>query len=236
YLPESVPLYTDMTVFDYLKFMADLNKVENAEDKVDEILEVVRLGDRAVSYIEKLSKGMRQRVGLAQALLHEPEVLILDEPTIGLDPGQIRGVRELIQDIGKKRTILLSTHILVEAQEICDRVLIMNNGKIVAEDTPENLEATLSGGSQIKLRVGGEAEKILSKLEKIKGVSNVKQSGEGAFELTTSADVDARPEIARAVVKANLDLLELRQVSMSLEDIFLEVTKNDGSSNDGGEE
>jgi len=169
-------------------------------------------------------------------LLHEPEVLILDEPTIGLDPGQIRGVRELIQDIGKKRTILLSTHILVEAQEICDRVLIMNNGKIVAEDTPENLEATLSGGSQIKLRVGGEAEKILSKLEKIKGVSNVKQSGEGAFELTTSADVDARPEIARAVVKANLDLLELRQVSMSLEDIFLEVTKNDGSSNDGGEE
>jgi len=236
YLPESVPLYTDMTVFDYLKFMADLNKVENAEDKVDEILEVVRLGDRAVSYIEKLSKGMRQRVGLAQALLHEPEVLILDEPTIGLDPGQIRGVRELIQDIGKKRTILLSTHILVEAQEICDRVLIMNNGKIVAEDTPENLEATLSGGSQIKLRVGGEAEKILSKLEKIKGVSNVTQSGEGAFELTTSSDVDARPEIARAVVKANLDLLELRQVSMSLEDIFLEVTKNDGSKNDGGEE
>jgi len=134
YLPETVPLYTDMTAFDYLKFMGELRKIPNIDDRVEEVLDMVGLIDRADSYIGNLSKGMRQRVGLAQALIHRPEVLILDEPTIGLDPGQVVEVRELIREIGKERTVLLSTHLLHEAQNICDRVLIINKGKIVTAD------------------------------------------------------------------------------------------------------
>lgn len=143
YLPETVPLYNDMTVFDYLKFMAELRHIPSVPDRVDEALEMVGMTDRADGFISNLSKGMRQRVGLAQALLHRPEVLILDEPTIGLDPGQVVDVRNLIREIGKERTVLLSTHILSEAQNICDRVLIINKGKIVTEDTTQNLQARL---------------------------------------------------------------------------------------------
>src|SRR5581483_2137350 len=143
YLPETVPLYTDMTAYDYLKFMADLRQIPDSSERADEALEMVGMESRANSFISSLSKGMRQRIGLAQALIHRPEVLILDEPTIGLDPGQVVEVRKLIREIGKERTVLLSTHILSEAQQICDRVLIINKGKIVAEDTPENLQSRL---------------------------------------------------------------------------------------------
>src|SRR5262245_28957454 len=139
YLPETVPLYTEMTVEGYLKYMADLRHLPKPLDAVDEVLETVSLTDRADGYLSNLSKGMRQRVGLAQALLHRPEVLILDEPTIGLDPAQVIDVRNVIREAGKERTVLLSTHILSEAQQLCDRVLIINEGHIVAEDTPENL-------------------------------------------------------------------------------------------------
>ncbi|HRJ75220.1 MAG TPA: ATP-binding cassette domain-containing protein [Anaerolineales bacterium] len=133
YLPETVPLYTDMVVFDYLKYMGDLRRLPDVEDRVDEVLDRVGLLDRAQGFIGNLSKGMRQRVGLAQALLHQPEVLILDEPTIGLDPGQVVEIRELIREIGKEKTVLLSTHLLNEAQNLCDRVLIINKGKTVVE-------------------------------------------------------------------------------------------------------
>ena len=146
YLPETVPLYSDMTVFDYLKFMADLRHLPNGDEMVDNALEMVQMEQRADGYISNLSKGMRQRVGLAQALLHKPEVLILDEPTIGLDPAQVVEVRSIIREIGKERTVLLSTHILSEAQQLCDRVLIINKGHIVAEDTPENLQARQRAG------------------------------------------------------------------------------------------
>ncbi len=149
YMPETVPLYPDMTVIDYLKFMADLRRVKNAEDRAIELLEKLHMEDRAESYISNLSKGMRQRVGLAQALVHNPEVLILDEPTIGLDPAQIIEVRNLIRELGKERTILLSTHILSEAQQLCDRVLIINKGLIVAEDTPERLQSRLIGAQRV---------------------------------------------------------------------------------------
>src|SRR5512137_288242 len=149
YLPETVPLYPDMTVFDYLKFMADLRHIKNSDERVDDVLEIVHMEERGNGYINKLSKGMRQRIGLAQALLHEPEVLILDEPTIGLDPAQIKEVRTLIREIGKQRTVLLSTHILSEAQQVCDRVLIIDQGKIVVEDTPERLQAGLTGGQRV---------------------------------------------------------------------------------------
>src|SRR5512136_105640 len=158
YLPETVPLYPDMTVFDYLKYMADLRHIKNAEDRVDDVLEIVHMNERANGYISNVSKGMRQRIGLAQALLHEPEVLILDEPTIGLDPAQIREARKLIREIGHQRTVLLSTHILSEAQQICDRVLIINKGEIVVEDTPERLQAGLTGVQRVSVRVRGEGD------------------------------------------------------------------------------
>ncbi len=229
YLPETVPLYTDMTVFDYLKFMADLRHLPDGEDRVDETLEMVGLEERADGYIGNLSKGMRQRVGLAQALLHKPEVLILDEPTIGLDPGQVVDVRNVIREIGKERTVLLSTHILSEAQQLCDRVLIINKGHIVAEDTPANLQASLIGSERGMLRVRGEADDLLKKISKIKGITNVQPKEEGVLEFQFAPGQDVRAEVARATVKAGYDLLEMRPIGMSLEDIFLQVTREENA-------
>ncbi len=228
YLPETVPLYNDMTVFDYLKFMADLRHLPGAEDRVDDALEMVGLEDRAEGYIGNLSKGMRQRVGLAQALLHRPEVLILDEPTIGLDPGQVVEVRNLIREIGKERTVLLSTHILSEAQQICDRVVIINKGRIVAEDTPENLQARLTGAQRVSLRVRGESDELVDKISAIKGVQEVKAQPDGDLEFQHAPGEDVRPEVARTVIQAGYDLLEMRPVGMSLEEIFLELTGKKG--------
>jgi ABC-2 type transport system ATP-binding protein len=227
YLPETVPLYTDMTVFDYLKFMADLRHLPEAEDRVDEVLEAVHMEDRSESMIANLSKGMRQRIGLAQAILHRPEVLILDEPTIGLDPAQIIEVRHLIKELGKERTVLLSTHILSEAQQICDRVLIINKGKIVVEDTPERLRAGLAGGQRGVLRIGGDDTGFGQVLEKVDGVLSLNSLGEGLFEFEASPGSDIRPLVARTVVNAGFDLLELRQVNLSLEDIFMQLTRDE---------
>jgi ABC-2 type transport system ATP-binding protein len=224
YLPETVPLYADMTVFDYLKFMADLRHIPNVTERVDETLEMVGLEDRAGGFIGNLSKGMRQRVGLAQALLHRPEVLILDEPTIGLDPGQVVEVRELIRDIGKERTVMLSTHILSEAQNICDRVLIINKGKIVAEDTPENLQARLVGAEHVILRVRGDSDGLAKVIARVKGVQDVKPKPDGTVEFEFAPGQDVRPEVAKAVIREGFDLLEMRPVGMSLEEIFLELT------------
>lgn len=227
YLPESVPLYTDMTVLDYLLFMADLHEVADPYERADAVLEQVQMEERAETTIQYLSKGMRQRVGLAQALLHEPQVLILDEPTIGLDPAQIREVRALIQEIGKERTVLLSTHILAEAQQICNRVLIINKGRIVAEDSPANLEATLAGGGRLSLRVKSKAKSLLAVLKDIKGVSGVELGEDNELIIATKPGVEVRPEVARAVVAQKCDLLELRQAGMTLEDIFLQLTTDE---------
>lgn len=229
YLPETVPLYTDMTVFDYLKFMADLRHLPNAEDRIDNTLEMVGMEDRAEGYIGNLSKGLRQRVGLAQALLHRPEVLILDEPTIGLDPGQVVDVRNMIREIGKERTVLLSTHILSEAQQLCDRVLIINKGRIAAEDTPANLQASLIGSERGMLRVRGEADDLVNKINKINGVSSVQSKEEGVLEFQVAPGQDVRAEVARETVKAGYDLLEMRPIGMSLEDIFLQLTRNENA-------
>ncbi len=229
YLPETVPLYTDMTVFDYLKFMADLRHLPNGEDRVDDTLEMVGMEDRADGYIGNLSKGMRQRIGLAQALLHRPEVLILDEPTIGLDPGQVVDVRNVIREIGKERTVLLSTHVLSEAQQLCDRVLIINKGQIVAEDTPANLQASLIGSERGMLRVRGEADDLIDKIQKVKGISSVQPKEDGVLEFQFAPGQDVRADIARATVKAGYDLLEMRPIGMSLEDIFLQLTREENA-------
>jgi ABC-2 type transport system ATP-binding protein len=227
YLPETVPLYTDMVVFDYLKFMGELRHIPNVDDRVDEVLDMVGLIDRANGYIGNLSKGMRQRVGLAQALLHRPEVLILDEPTIGLDPGQVVEVRELIREIGKERTVLLSTHLLYEAQNICDRVLIINKGKIVAEDTTENLQARLIGAERVIVRVRGESDELADTIKQVKGVREVETKDDGAVEFEFASGKDLRPEVAKQIIKSGYDLLELRPLGMSLEEIFLELTGSD---------
>ena len=224
YLPETVPLYTDMVVFDYLKFMGELRKIPKVDDRVDEVLEMVGLSDRANGFIGNLSKGMRQRVGLAQALMHRPEVLILDEPTIGLDPGQVVEVRNLIREIGKERTVLLSTHLLNEAQNICDRVLIINKGKIVAEDTTENLQARLIGAERVVLKVRGEADDLAKTIKTVKGVQGVETKEDGSVEFEFVSGKDVRPEVAKQVIKSGYELIEMRPLGMSLEDIFLELT------------
>ncbi|MGA7194349.1 MAG: ATP-binding cassette domain-containing protein [Anaerolineales bacterium] len=230
YVPETVPLYTDMTAVDYLEFMADLRHIPNSKTRAYETLKLVGLESRANSYIGNLSKGMRQRVGLAQALIHQPEVLILDEPTIGLDPAQVVEVRNVIKDIGKQRTVLLSTHILSEAQQICDRVLIINKGKIVAEDTPENLQARLTGSERVALVVRGETDELPKVLSKIKGVQHVESKTDGSVEFQFAPGQDVRPEVARTIIKSGYDLLEMRPVGMSLEEIFLELTREDKPS------
>jgi ABC-2 type transport system ATP-binding protein len=229
YMPETVPLYPEMTVFDYLKFMADLRHLAEAEDRVDDVLEIVHMEDRADGYIANLSKGMRQRVGLAQALLHKPQVLILDEPTIGLDPAQIREVRNLIQELGRVATVLLSTHILSEAQQICNRVLIINKGHIVAEDSPEQLQARLTGAQHVSLKVAGDADGLSEVVRSIPGVLQMNPGQDGGFEFQTSPGQDVRPQVARAVVEAGYDLLELRPIGLSLEEIFLQLTRDEPS-------
>ena len=225
YLPETVPLYNEMTAFEYLKFMGELRHIPGTDERAFETLEAVNLDARANSFIGTFSKGMRQRVGLAQALLHRPEVLILDEPTIGLDPSQVVEIREVIREIGKDRTVLFSTHILTEAQQICDRVLIINKGKIVAEDTPENLQSKLVGAQRVILRVRGESDGLEAKVKKVKGVKDVEVKTDGSLEFEFSAGQDSRPQVAKAVVEGGYDLLEMRPVGMSLEEIFLELTR-----------
>lgn len=227
YLPETVPLYTEMTVYEYLKYMADLRHLKNARKAITETLDMVQLSDRANGYVGKLSKGMRQRVGLAQALLHKPEVLILDEPTIGLDPKQVVKFRELIRSIGKDRTVLLSTHILPEVQQVCDRVLIINKGHIVAEDKPEQLQARLAGSQRVGVRVRGEATDLLPRIEAIAGVINVTPRSDDRFEFENQPGKDVRPQVVREIVSAGYDLLEFSPVSMSLEDIFLQLTRDE---------
>lgn len=229
YLPETVPLYTDMSIFDYLKFMADLRKVKNVEDRVDEILEMVHLDDRADSLISRLSKGMKQRVGIAQALIHKPEVLILDEPTIGLDPTQIIDVRNLIKDIGKEHTVLLSTHILSEAQHVCDRVLIINKGQIVAEDTTDHLQSRLTGSKRVIVSVNGDIEKAIPVIANTPGVISVQKKSEQSAEFETSHNEDPRAKVAKNVINGGFDLLELYSANMSLEEIFLQLIQDNST-------
>jgi ABC-2 type transport system ATP-binding protein len=227
YMPETIPLYDDMTVFAYLKYMADLRRLPQAGERVKDVLNLVQLEDRADGYIGNLSKGMRQRVGLAQALVHQPEVLILDEPTIGLDPVQIIEVRSLIRELGHERTVLLSTHILSEAQQLCDRVLIINNGHIIAEDTPQRLQARLMGSQRVAVQVSGNQDALEQALLSVAGVTHVEAVGEGRYEFEIQPGMDAQARAARAIIEAGCELHEMTPIGLSLEDIYLQLTRED---------
>jgi ABC-2 type transport system ATP-binding protein len=231
YLPETVPLYKEMTVWQYVEYMASLHGMRGKarEARVEEVLEKVGMLDREASMIDSLSKGMRQRIGLAQALVHQPEVLILDEPTIGLDPRQVREVRELIREVGQAHTVLLSTHILSEVSQLCSRILIINKGKIVAEDDPETLAARLSGTGQMMFSVKVDKADPAEVAQRVRGLAGVIDAypADRGVEVITSRELDARPAVAATIVREGWDLLELQPMGMSMEDIFLQLTTED---------
>ncbi len=234
YLPEIPPLYTDMTVLEYLNFVYDLKGV--AEKKrnahIDEVMEAVKVTDVKDRVISNLSKGYKQRVGLAQAMIGNPEVLILDEPTVGLDPMQIIEIRSVIKKLGKNHTVILSSHILQEVQAICDRVVIINKGKVAAIDSPENLARTISNENKFMLRIASDERTALDVLESISGIKQIKSLGRKEknttdFIIETEPNVDVRPEIFRKMADSNLPILSMQTVDLSLEDIFIEVTENE---------
>ncbi len=232
YLPENPPLYTEMRVADYLEFVARIKGVDPRTRKHAIAETMDKTGISAVSrrVIKQLSKGFKQRVGLAQALVHDPDVLILDEPTVGLDPKQIIEVRELIRSLAGDHTIILSTHILPEVSMTCERVVIIDQGRVVAEDTPDNLTRKLAGSQRFTLIAGGPAGGILELLGKVEGVRQVKLLESGApaqthqFHIEGDAEGSINPAIARAIVEKGWDLFELRPEGLSLEDVFLRVT------------
>jgi ABC-2 type transport system ATP-binding protein len=230
YLPETPPLYPEMTVREYLTFVAKIKGVPRAERKarVDEMMRKTHVDDMANRHCGKLSKGYRQRVGLAQALMHNPDVLILDEPTAGLDPKQIIETRQLIRGLAGDHTIILSTHILPEVSQTCQRVVIINRGKVVAVDTPDNLTSRLRGSETMYLQVDAAGVDAAEVLQRISGVTRVavadsKQQVIG-YEVDSESGRDVRRELAAAVVSRGWGLLEMRPMRMSLEEIFLHVT------------
>ena len=232
YLPENVPLYPEMRVDEYLHFRARLKGVHgrNRRKRVDEVKGMCGLGEVGRRIIGQLSKGFKQRVGLAESLVHDPELLILDEPTIGLDPNQIRQVRSLIRELGKRHTILLSTHILSEVEMTCQRVLIINQGRIVASDTPENLRGLMQGGVKVIVEMQAPREEADRKLQDLPQVSRVTVGGEDPwirFELECLKEADPRPEVFDLAVRSNWKLRELRIERQSLEDIFVALTRGE---------
>jgi ABC-2 type transport system ATP-binding protein len=236
YLPETVPLYTEMSVYGYLDFCAAVRGVRERDDAIVRVLEVCDIADVETVLIGKLSKGYRQRVGLAQALIHDPEVLVLDEPTIGLDPRQILGVRELIQSLAGERTVILSTHILPEVSQLCQRVLIINDGRIVAEDTPERLTNTLQGGMRVRLQVLNAPDGALAHLRALPAVTAASAASRGVFEISFDVPEDGqdpRATLAALAVTQQWGLIDMRTLSMSLEDIFLQLTTTEPAATEG---
>lgn len=232
YLPEIPPLYGEMTVKEYLSFVAELKRIPKREraDQLMQVAEMVMIQDMADRLIKNLSKGYKQRVGLAQAILGYPEVIILDEPTVGLDPKQIIEIRDLIKKLGEKHTVILSSHILSEVQAVCDEIMIISKGKLVACDTPEGLTGRARGDAQIRVTLLGDREQVqkaVEPLEHVKAVSYEESSEKDGVSLVlqTEAGEDIRRELFYAMTKANLPIMSLSRVERSLEDIFLELTE-----------
>jgi ABC-2 type transport system ATP-binding protein len=230
YLPETPPLYMDMTVKNYLEFAAKIKGVPSAKlrQSVNSAVEKCGLTRYYKAYCNSLSKGYRQRVGIAQAMIHEPQILILDEPTIGLDPIQIVEIRNLIKGFGGDHTVILSTHILPEVDMTCERVIIINDGKVVAEDSTRNLRTRIPQQERFAVEVRGDVSGFPQKAEKIPGVMSVSpepgNDGVSVFVIEASNDTDIRPVVARTVHENGLELLQLRDISLTLEDIFIKVT------------
>jgi ABC-2 type transport system ATP-binding protein len=239
YLPENPPLYLEMTVSSYLRFVAKIKGVpkQKLDIEVKRVMERANIIDVRDRIISKLSKGYKQRVGLAQALLNDPPVLILDEPTIGLDPKQIHEVRELIKDLAGSHTVVLSTHILPEVEQTCHRVIIIDHGKIVAVDTPKNLRSQLQGAERISIEVQGPFSEVVSKLKAMPGVVDVQKVGDldGRHKLQIESELqkDLRSDLARTVVQNGWGLFELQSATMSLEDIFLKLTTAEEAEKQG---
>jgi ABC-2 type transport system ATP-binding protein len=229
YLPELPPLYMDMTVMEYLKFSAELKKIkkEDREAEIEKALKLVKLADVQDRLIKNLSKGYKQRVGLAQAILGFPEIIILDEPTVGLDPKQIIEIRELIRELAKEHTVILSSHILAEIREVCDYIMIISKGKLVASDTPEHLEELMNGSDTIHIETRAEEEtvrEILSGLEDIEDVTYIQENEILKAEVKTKERKDIREAIFSAFAEAQCPLLTLQKTTVSLEEVFLELT------------
>lgn len=235
YLPELPPLYTEMTVLEYLDFAAELKRIpkQQRESAVDEVLNLTKLTDVQERLIRNLSKGYRQRVGLAQAVLGFPDIIILDEPTVGLDPKQIIEIRELIRTLAKNHTVILSSHILAEVREVCDYIMIISKGKLVASDTPDNLEHLMNGAENIEIEAKADAEKVRSLLSTIEGIHSIKteQGAEGSTlaEIQVKDHKDIREEMFFAFARQECPLLMLKTNRASLEEIFLELTQGDAN-------
>lgn len=240
YLPELPPVYPDMTVYEYLKFVAELKKVKKNERQaqIEDVMKQTQIEDVKGRLIKNLSKGYKQRVGLAQAIIGYPEVIILDEPTVGLDPKQIIEIRELIRELAKKHTIILSSHILSEVSAVCDHIMIISKGKLVASDTPEGLMTLLKGGRQMKLSLLGEqskVEELLRSMESVKDFSMQPPRAEGmvSVNIRTEDTEDIRVELFHRLAAADMPIMELSLSEKSLEDIFLELTGEEDKENEG---
>ena len=232
YLPENNPLYSDMTVVEYLRYMAELHDTpaDKIHDRITEVVVECALTGKLNDSIGTLSKGYRQRVGLAAALIHDPEILILDEPTVGLDPNQIVEIRNLIKRLSKEKTVILCSHILTEVELTCNRIIIINEGKIVASGTPSELKGLVKGHVNLKLIIRGEKDNVIKVLKKISGVKqvdsyNVREKEAFGYDLVTAKNRDIREMVTKAVFENDFKLLEIHRETVSLEEIFNEVTK-----------
>ena len=234
YMPEFPPLYPDMTVCEYLDFVSDIKKVDREAKKasMEKIMDLIKIHDVSKRLIKNLSKGYKQRVGLAQALIGNPPVLILDEPTIGLDPKQIIDIRNLIKELGKEHTIILSSHILPEVTAVCGRVIIIHKGKIVASDTIDNLSENMRGSSRLSIRVAGGQEECLPKIQALAEVKKAevlgsREAGTVDISVEAEAEADVRKPVFMAMSKAQCPILMMRSVDLTLEDIFIQLTTDE---------
>ncbi len=233
YLPEIPPLYPDMTVIKYLEFMFDLKKVKLPKaEHIKEVMEIVKIDGVKDRIIKNLSKGYKQRVGFAQALLGNPPVLILDEPTVGLDPKQVVEIRTLIKSLGKKHTVIFSSHVLSEVSATCDRIVVISNGKIVADAPTKDLANVISGQGELLIEAEGSQNEISEILNNVYGVKKVRTAGINTYKIEYDSDIDIRKSVFRAMAKADCPILMMKNGGMSLEESFLKLTEN--STRKGG--